>query len=217
MRAWGLILALSLFPMAQAQVQEARPESALILRNKAWAGLTAVQREALSPLATHWASLDSATQEKWLIVASRYPTLDAEEKQRLLNRMAEWSRLNPSERQKARIGWQDAQRVSAAERQAKWERYQALSPEQRQALKSRAAQRQTTVQPPTTGELAPLGLPSAPLVMQARPGVSTIQIGPGKPRTPLANALFSPHKPLHLAGVDPITLQPRVPRAASAP
>jgi len=214
MRAWALVVTLGLVPVAQAQ--EPRPESALILSKKAWPALTAVQREALGPLESHWSQLDAATQEKWLNVASRYPTLSPEEKHRLLQRMAEWSRLNPSERQKARIGWQDAQRVNAAERQAKWERYQALSPEQRQALKERAAQRQAAIQAPTAGAGTPPTSPVAPLLMQARPGVSTVQIGPTKPRAQNASAP-GPRKPLHLADLDPITLLPQAPRAASAP
>lgn len=55
--------------------------------------------------------------------------------------MKDWAQLSPAERQRVHQGYQAAQRVSAAERQAKWERYQALSPERRQALQERAAAR----------------------------------------------------------------------------
>ncbi|MBH9577844.1 DUF3106 domain-containing protein [Inhella proteolytica] len=188
-------------PLVMAQ--ELPAPAPLLAAARPWNSLNAPQREALRPLAGQWSELDATTQEKWLKVAARYPNLAADEQQRLQLRMAEWSRLSPQERLRARIGWQDAKRVTAAERQAKWERYQALPQEERQALQERAAQRRAP---------APQK-PATPLLVQAGPGVSTV------PLTQLAAKPVAPRKrPLQVSGLDPVTLLPKAPaRAASAP
>lgn len=203
-RAAFVCLALTgLFGQPLVMAQEMPAPAPLLTAARPWNSLSAPQREALRPLGAQWAELDAATQEKWLKVAARYPSLAADEQQRLQLRMAEWSRMSPQERQRARIGWQDAKRVTAAERQAKWERYQALPQEERQALQERAAQRRA----PAAQK------PATPLLVQASPGVSTV------PLTQLAVKPAAPRKrPLDLKDLDPVTLLPKAPaRAASAP
>lgn len=206
MRVRGAFICLALAGLlAQPAVmaQELPAPAPLLAAARPWSSLSAPQREALRPLSAQWSELDAATQEKWLKVAARYPSLAADEQQRLQLRMAEWSLMSPQERLRARIGWQDAKRVTAAERQAKWERYQALPQEERQALQERAAQRRA----PATQK------PATPLLVQAGPGVSTV------PLTQLAAKPVAPRKrPLDLKDLDPVTLLPKAPaRAASAP
>lgn len=203
----GLTLALASIGASQAQSVTAP----LTRSTKPWNALSESQRVALAPLKEEWAELDDSSREKWLQVAGRFSKLDAEEQARLHERMNAWSRLSPAERLRARVGFQEAQRHSAEERQAKWERYQALSPEQRQALQDRAARRAESGKPAPVHTAAPAG--AAPLVVQAKPGVSTVMIN-----SPVAR----PHgsraglRPLQMAGLDPVTLLP-APRPASAP
>ena len=52
--------------------------------------------------------------------------------------MAEWTKMTPQERGQARLNYQDAKQVPAKDRQARWESYQALSPEQKRQLAARA-------------------------------------------------------------------------------
>lgn len=199
-----LVLTGLLYPPL-GMAQELPAPAPLLTTSRAWNSLSAPQREALRPLGAQWSELDAASQEKWLKVAARFPQLTPEEQQRLQLRMAEWSRLSPQERLRARIGWQDAQRVKAAERQAKWERYQALTQEQRLALQERAALRRS----PAAQK------PATPLLVQAGPGVSTVPLTQraAKPSTPAVTK-----RPLQVADLDPATLLPKAPaRAASAP
>lgn len=113
------------------------------LAGKSWDSLSPSQREVLAPLASQWPQMDASSRDTWALLAQRYPKLDAAEQARLAERMRDWAALSPQERQRVHQGFLAAQRVGAAERQAKWEQYQALSPEQRQALQERAVRRQT--------------------------------------------------------------------------
>lgn len=202
----GLLLALANIHSAQAQAVS----SALVRSTKTWSSLTPAQRQALAPLEHEWVELDDSSREKWLQVAARFPKLDADEQARMHERMAAWSHLSPAERLRARVGFQEAQRHSAEERQAKWERYQALSPEQRQALQERAAKRAEAGQPAPVHTAAPAG--TAPLVVQAKPGVSTVTIH----STTRSHLQRVGQRPLQMAGLDPVTLLPAS-RPASAP
>jgi Protein of unknown function (DUF3106) len=99
-----------------------------------WNELTPAQRTALAPLQQEWAGIDGSRRAKWLEIAARFPTLPAAEQARVQGRMAEWTRLTPAERGRARANFQEAKQVPAQERQARWEAYQALPPDQREAL-----------------------------------------------------------------------------------
>lgn len=106
-----------------------------------WHALTAQQREVLKPLAHQWRYMDDPSRDKWRNVANRYGSLPPAEQRRLQQRMARWSDLPPQERGEARLRFQQSRQLSAHERQRKWEAYQALPPETREAL-SRRARRQ---------------------------------------------------------------------------
>ena len=84
-------------------------------------------------------------------------------------------RLSPTERAQARLQFQEAQHISPQERQAKWEAYQALSPETKSKLAASAAKppaaapavkpvpsdKLATIPKPKLGERAPKN-PQAP-------------------------------------------------------
>lgn len=106
-----------------------------------WRELSPAQREVLAPLARQWAQMDDTAREKWLNVADRYRRLSPAEQSRVRERMAQWSDLPPQARGEARLRFQQSRQLPPEERQRKWEAYQSLPPETREAL-SRRAQRQ---------------------------------------------------------------------------
>lgn len=104
-----------------------------------WQDLKPAQQLALTPLKREWSSLDTTRKRKWLRIASRYAKLSAPEQARLQARMTDWSDLTPQQRGQARLNFRDAKELPPQDRQARWEAYQALSPEQKQQLADRAA------------------------------------------------------------------------------
>lgn len=106
-----------------------------------WRALTPQQREVLQPLAGQWHEMDDTAREKWLNVADRYKRLPPAEQSRVRERMVQWSRLPAQTRGEARLRFQQSRQLPPDERQRKWEAYQSLPPETREAL-SRRAQRQ---------------------------------------------------------------------------
>lgn len=102
-----------------------------------WNDLSRRQRAALAPLESEWSRSDATDRAMWLELAERYRNLPAEEQARLQKRMSEWARLGPRERGQARLQFQEASRWSAAERRERWEAYQSLAPEAREALAQR--------------------------------------------------------------------------------
>lgn len=107
-------------------------------RNPAWNSLTAAQKQVLAPLQRDWSSIEPARRQKWLEVAARYPQMPQDERERLQARMSEWARMTPAQRGAARQQFQEARRVSDEERQARWQAYQSLPPEERDRLAERA-------------------------------------------------------------------------------
>lgn len=105
----------------------------------AWAELPPAQQVALAPLRAHWRGLDADRKKKWLAVAQRFPGLPPQEQQRVQARMTQWAAMSPGERGHARQSYQELRNLPAADRQALWEAYRALPPEERQALARRGA------------------------------------------------------------------------------
>jgi len=219
-------------PKVRAQ-PPATPVASALAPAPTWDMLTPDQQQLLAPLQRDWPKLGPTQRSKWLNATPMLATLPQPELARLHERMRDWARLTPAERRDARVGFQVAKQVDAEQRQAKWEAYQALSPEKRQQLADKAAARrhgQTTA-----ASLAPKPLAAAPKsnivpaapklvaplavtggLIQARPGATTVLI------TSL------PHLPSHhMAGeakvvadpslVDPKTLLPKSLKAPSAP
>jgi len=116
-------------PMVKGQVAEVGVR---------WSELNAEHRNALKPLEQDWPGIDADQKQKWVEVAGRFPSLSSEERSRVQGRMAQWAKMTPHERGRARLNFEEAKQVSPQDRQAQWEAYQALSPEQKRELAARA-------------------------------------------------------------------------------
>lgn len=134
---WALAAGLLLPALAMAQV----------LTGTRWDSLTPAQREALAPLSAQWQAMEPESQDTWAALARRFPTLSQTEQRRLQQRMQQWATLSPTEREAVRRAHEQAQRVPAQDRAAKWERFQALSPDRKQALLERASARREPTAP----------------------------------------------------------------------
>lgn len=118
----------------------------------AWSELGAEQRAALQPLAGTWATLSEAQKRKWLALSRNYGRMAPQEQAKLHSRMNEWVALSPQQRAQARLNFGETQGVSADDKKAKWEAYQALSPEEKRRLAARANART----PPTAAAVKPV-------------------------------------------------------------
>ncbi|MEJ6007153.1 DUF3106 domain-containing protein [Paucibacter sp. AS339] len=190
-------VAAPLAEQARAKVPAPAPApnaAARLLPAPNWPALSPGQRQALAPLEHDWNELDAARKSQWLEVAARFGSLDPQDQARMQERMRDWARLSPVQRQEARIGFQVAKKIDADARQAKWEAYQALPPEQRQQLADKAALKQekqagklnsaSSISPAsvarTKSNLVPEvnnALPPKPVaasLLQAKPGATTV-------------------------------------------
>lgn len=213
----------------------------------AWSELKPLEQTALKPLRNEWTSIDDLGKRKWLQIAERYPTMSVPDQARLQTRMAEWAKLTPQERGKVRLQFLEAKKIPATDRQADWEAYQALSPDERKALAARAttapraaakvaepiprsasakrnAPRAASVSTAHAAASAPTAKPATPTLVQGAPGATTVlitkhQAPPAHPATGSAKIVVSPDV------VDKSTLLPRAgaqsprtrPTASSAP
>lgn len=203
-----------------------------------WGDLTPAQRQALAPLARDWEQLPDDNKSKWVALANRFPTMSAQERQRVQARMNDWARTSPRQRGEARLRFQEARTLTPAERQARWEAYRNLPPEQRQQLAESASKRRTQeaerrsrngvaanaapqaqgadagsrksniVQPPRPTARKAI----APSVVQTRPGATTSLIN----RRPEPAPYIKPGQPKVAPG--PAAVQAQGPgRSASSP
>lgn len=190
-RIAAVLVVLALVVPASAQPQPAPTKRAPIeSTGPSWQSLSPQQRAALAPLQNDWASIDAPRKAKWLDIAARYPKLPPSEQQRLQARMSEWSQMTPSERARARLNYQEVKQLPQQERHDKWEAYQALPQNQRQALANRsdAGARALAPKPaskppaeagvkrnivPNPSHTASPTRPVAPSVVQASPGATT--------------------------------------------
>lgn len=100
-----------------------------------WVALEAPQREILAPLADDWDQLDSDSRKRWLGVATRYATMTPIGQKRVKTRINKWAALTPQQRAEARARYKRMLQERKMKRlQRDWQRYQALSVEERQAL-----------------------------------------------------------------------------------
>ncbi len=198
-----------------------------------WAALTPKQQALLAPLERDWAGISDAQRSKWLSATPTLATMSGEEIKRVHDRIRDWTAMSPADRLNARIGFQVARQLTAEQRQARWEAYQALPAEERQALADKALARrqaQAAARPAKTLAAQPKSniVPAAPKLLPAVPvAASVVQARPGATTVLMTRKLTPPVH--HTAGetkvvadpalVDPKTLLPlslKAP-AASAP
>jgi hypothetical protein len=178
------LLALPAFSFSQAATASApapaKPAAAsapakVAVSKPSWAELTHMQQQALKPLAASWNTISEPQKRKWLEISKNYPSLSAEEQAVMHSRMNEWVTLSPQQRAQARLNFARTKELSKQltpeEKKAKWETYQALSPEEKQKLAAKAnpkpAGAATAVKPVPPQKLAPV--PPHPVKAASRP------------------------------------------------
>ena len=143
----GVVLALSGSPTwAQSSlstpVSQAKPAPQafmVVSDGPEWQDLSPAQRKTLQPLNSTWGALPAERKSKWIALAEKYPSMKAADQEKFQSRMAEWAALNPKDRERARLNFAKTKKLSPTERNADWETYQALSPEEKKRLAGRAA------------------------------------------------------------------------------
>lgn len=208
-----------------------------------WAELRRDQQALLAPLAAEWSKLPEAQRARWVEIANRYQALPLQEQERLRARVAEWAAMSPAQRQAARLRFQQSRQHKDQDREAKWQAYQALPAEQREALADKASRKKpagpgrpqagqagapvdnasvarSSGQPAAASTLLPLpparndeGL-GAPTLMQARPGASTVLISKAAKPAPAASATLRIETDTHR--IDARTLLPKKAAAAAS-
>lgn len=136
------------------------PSSAKPLAKPLWRDLSAKQQQALQPLAAEWDGLSEGHKRKWLALSRNHAKLSTADKATLHSRMSEWAALSRQQRDQARFNFAEVKQVPADERKAKWEAYQALTPEEKRRLAESAAPRPPgaagTIRPVPAQKLVPL-------------------------------------------------------------
>ncbi|HEY1230895.1 MAG TPA: DUF3106 domain-containing protein [Ramlibacter sp.] len=137
---------------AQPQAKPAQPAAPRTQGKPLWAELTVDQQTALRPLAPSWNGMTESHKRKWLAISHNFRSLSPDEQAKLQTRMTEWAALSPQQRTQARLNFAEAKRLPADERKAKWEAYQALSPEEKRKLAAGAPKKT----PPTAAGVRPI-------------------------------------------------------------
>ncbi len=145
----------------------AKPAASAVKAAKAptkplWTELTLPQRQALAPLAPKWDEVSEAQKRKWLALSQNFPKIPVAEQAKLHSRMAEWVALSPAQRTQARLNFGEAQQLTPDDKKAKWQAYQALTPEEKHKLAAGAAKPPATaaaVKPASAQKLAAVPQP----------------------------------------------------------
>lgn len=162
-----------------------------------WRDLKPEQQNVLRPLEREWPTIGSLHKDKWVELSRGFSKRPPADQARIQARMTEWARLTTQERSQARLNFQEATRLPATDRKARWDAYQALPPEKKQQLAARAAPAAATAPagPASASKLTTQRVDSqaksnivpnpafaaprkvvAPTVVQARPGATTTLI-----------------------------------------
>ena len=163
-------------------VGAAKPAAAVASKPN-WAELNPRQQQSLKPLAASWNGISAAQKRKWLEVSKSYPNLAAADQVVMHSRMNEWVAMSPQQRAAARLNFAKTKELSnqltADEKKAKWQTYQALSPEEKARLAANATPKPagaaTAVKPVAPQKLAvtakgvsplPVAPPASPVMTQ---------------------------------------------------
>lgn len=99
-----------------------------------WKDLNPAQQQALKPLGPHWNNISEQQKRKWLALSVNFEKMSPTMQAVLQERMLDWGALSGVQRNQARLNFAEAKRLSPAEKQAKWEAYQTLDPEEKAKL-----------------------------------------------------------------------------------
>ncbi|MEY8689754.1 MAG: DUF3106 domain-containing protein [Leptothrix sp. (in: b-proteobacteria)] len=174
------------------------------LGTASWDELSASEQRILQPLQAQWASTDAPRRQKWRDIASRFPTMNADQQARTTSRMAEWAAMTPNERNAARLQFEQVKQLPSSERQARWDAYQALAPEQRDALSKQAATRAPIKDVIATKPAAGSTPTKSNIVEANRPSAKPLPVGPATVQAGVG------------ASTKPITQRPTPPRHQQA-
>lgn len=166
-------------------------------RRSGWGDLSAAQQQALQPLAGAWPTLSEAQKRKWIALSRNYQRMTPDDQARLHSRMTGWVALSPQQRTQARLNFAETKGLSADDKKAKWEAYQALSPEEKRKLAAGAPART----PPAAAALKPV--PPQKL--------ATVPRAPRKSRPPRVAPVATP------ASAPPVEAPPASPAPVPAP
>lgn len=177
---------------ASAAVKPPAVPAKPVVAKPTWAELTPMQQQALKPLASSWDTVSEAQKRKWLEISKNYPSLAPEGQANLHSRMNEWVTLSPQQRAQARLNFGKTKELSKQltpeEKKAKWETYQALSPEEKQKLAAKASPKPTgaatAVRPVAPQKLAPVT--PHPVKAASKPGPKITALQPASAATPAA-------------------------------
>lgn len=137
------------------------------------------------PLASSWNGISEAQKRKWLEVSKSYPSLSAADQAVMHSRMNEWVAMSPQQRAAARLNFAKTKELSNQltpdEKKAKWETYQALSPEEKAKLAANATPKPagaaTAVKPVAPQKLAVTSKGIPPLTTASPAAPVTIRPG----------------------------------------
>jgi len=170
-----------------------------VVSRPTWAELSPMQQKALAPLASSWNTTVSEPQKrKWLEISKNFPSLPPEGQANLHSRMNEWVTLSPQQRAQARLNFGKTKELSKQltpeEKKAKWESYQALSPEEKQKLAAKASPKPagaaTAVKPVAPQKLAPV--PPHPVKAASKPAPKISASQPAAAVKPSASPASGP-------------------------
>ena len=156
-----------------------------------WMDLTESQQQALAPLAQLWPTMTEPHKRKWLAVSQNFGQLTADEQATVQGRMREWAALSPQQRTTARLNYADAKQLLQEDKKAKWEAYQALSPEAKQKLAAQQPVQPVMGAAPAVKPVAPAKLVTSPAASTNKPlpRIATDQAAPATLLpTPVTNA-----------------------------
>ena len=162
---------------AARPLQQAKASA--VVSKPAWAELSTKQQESLKPLAATWDGISETQKRKWLEVSKNYSNLPIADQAVMHSRMNEWATMSPQQRAAARLNFAKTKELSKEltpdEKKAKWQSYQALSPEEKAKLAAKATPKPTgaatAVKPVEPQKLAvtPKGAPPLPTIPSAVP------------------------------------------------
>lgn len=113
--------------------------SLLPLVQPLWSELTPAQQRELAPFAQQWNAWPLEEKRAWVRLADRLPKLPADQQARARARIAEWAALSPEQRRLARQNFRLARQLPAERRVQQWQRYDTMTPEQKEVLRAAGA------------------------------------------------------------------------------
>lgn len=178
-----LILSLWVFALcgqATAQTSPLTPITSAPLGRPLWKELSDSQQQALAPLAEQWPTMTEPHKRKWLALSKNFSQLFADEQITLQSRMREWAALSPQKRTAARLNFAGLQQLPQEDKKAKWETYQALSPQTKRKLAEQQAAVPIAGAAPAVKPMTPnkLTAPPAATGYKLLPRIETNQVAP---------------------------------------